>query len=79
MNCLSAIGRTVVLASAATLAVSASPALACSVCGAGTHSSAKAFPGGWLLARAQLALATALNGVQTIGPVVTVGMRYEFE
>jgi hypothetical protein len=40
---------------------------------------AKVFPGGWLLARAQLPFATSLNGIQTIGPVVTVGMRYEFE
>ncbi len=35
------------------------------------------FKGGWLLARAQLPFATKLYGVQTIGPVVTVGMRYE--
>lgn len=40
---------------------------------------AKVFPGGWLLARAQLPFATSLNGIQTIGPVVTVGLRYEFE
>jgi hypothetical protein len=40
---------------------------------------AKVFPGGWLLAKAQLPFATSLNGIQTIGPVVTVGMRYEFE
>jgi hypothetical protein len=26
-----------------------------------------------------LPFATSLNGIQTIGPVVTVGMRYEFE
>ena len=35
------------------------------------------FPGGWLLAKAQLPFATKLNGVQTIGPVVTAGLRYE--
>ena len=35
------------------------------------------FPGGWLLAKAQLPFATQLNGVQTIGPVVTAGLRYE--
>jgi hypothetical protein len=40
---------------------------------------AKVFPGGWLLAKAQLPFATSLNGNQTIGPVVTVGLRYEFE
>jgi hypothetical protein len=40
---------------------------------------AKVFPGGWLLAKAQLPFATALNGIQTIGPVVTGGLRYEFE
>jgi hypothetical protein len=40
---------------------------------------ARVFPGGWLLAKAQLPFATSLNGIQTIGPVVTVGMRYEFE
>jgi hypothetical protein len=40
---------------------------------------AKVFPGGWLLAKAQLPFATKLNGIQTIGPVVTVGLRYEFE
>ena len=40
---------------------------------------AKVFPGGWLLAKAQLPFATSLNGIQTIGPVVTVGLRYEFE
>ena len=40
---------------------------------------AKVFPGGWLLAKAQLPFATALNGIQTIGPVVTAGLRYEFE
>jgi len=40
---------------------------------------ARLFPGGWLLAKAQLPFATSLNGVQTIGPVVTVGLRYEFE
>lgn len=40
---------------------------------------ARVFPGGWLLAKAQLPFATSLNGIQTIGPVVTVGLRYEFE
>jgi hypothetical protein len=40
---------------------------------------ARIFPGGWLLARAQLPIATSLNGIQTIGPVVTAGVRYEFE
>jgi hypothetical protein len=40
---------------------------------------ARIFPGGWLLARAQLPFATSLNGIQTIGPVVTAGLRYEFE
>ncbi len=40
---------------------------------------ARLFPGGWLLAKAQLPFATSLNGIQTIGPVVTVGLRYEFE
>jgi hypothetical protein len=35
------------------------------------------FPGGWLLAKAQLPFATKLNGVQTIGPVITAGLRYE--
>jgi hypothetical protein len=40
---------------------------------------ARVFPGGWLLAKAQLPFATKLNGIQTIGPVVTVGLRYEFE
>jgi hypothetical protein len=38
---------------------------------------AKIFPGGWLLAKAQLPFATKLNGIQTIGPVVTAGLRYE--
>jgi hypothetical protein len=40
---------------------------------------AKVFPGGWLLARAQLPFATSLNGDQAIGPVVTVGLRYELQ
>jgi hypothetical protein len=40
---------------------------------------ARIFPGGWLLAKAQLPFATSLNGIQTIGPVVTAGLRYEFE
>jgi hypothetical protein len=40
---------------------------------------ARIFPGGWLLAKAQLPIATSLNGIQTIGPVVTAGLRYEFE
>jgi hypothetical protein len=40
---------------------------------------ARIFPGGWLLAKAQLPIATALNGTQTVGPVVTVGLRYELE
>ena len=40
---------------------------------------ARVFPGGWLLAKAQLPIATSLNGIQTIGPVVTAGLRYEFE
>ncbi|HVP69234.1 MAG TPA: hypothetical protein VMT17_18440 [Anaeromyxobacteraceae bacterium] len=35
------------------------------------------FKGAWLLARAQLPFATALNGIQTIGPVVTAGLRIE--
>ena len=35
------------------------------------------FPGAWLLARAQLPFATSLNGTQTVGPVVTAGLRYE--
>ncbi len=35
------------------------------------------FPGGWLLAKAQLPFATKLYGEQTIGPVVTAGLRYE--
>jgi len=35
------------------------------------------FPGGWLLAKAQLPFATRLNGVQTIGAVITAGLRYE--
>ena len=35
------------------------------------------FPGGWLLAKAQLPFATRLYGEQTIGPVVTAGLRYE--
>ena len=38
---------------------------------------ANVFPGGWLLAKAQLPFATALNGIQTIGPVVTMGFRFE--
>ena len=37
----------------------------------------RVFKGGWLLARAQLPIATALNGIQTIGPVVTAGLRIE--
>jgi hypothetical protein len=40
---------------------------------------ARIFPGGWLLAKAQLPIATSLNGIQTVGPVVTAGLRYEFE
>jgi hypothetical protein len=40
---------------------------------------AKIFPGGWLLAKAQLPFATKLEGVQKVGPVVTAGIRYEFE
>lgn len=40
---------------------------------------ARVFPGGWFLAKAQLPVATALHGTQTVGPVVTVGLRYEFE
>jgi hypothetical protein len=40
---------------------------------------ASVFPGGWLLARAQLPFATSLEGIQTVGPVVTVGLRYDFE
>ncbi len=40
---------------------------------------AKVFPGGWLLARAQLPFATSLNGDQAIGPVVTFGLRYELQ
>lgn len=38
---------------------------------------ANVFPGGWLFAKAQLPFATSLNGVQTIGPVITAGLRYE--
>lgn len=38
---------------------------------------ANAFPGGWLFAKAQIPFATSLNGVQTIGPVITAGLRYE--
>jgi hypothetical protein len=40
---------------------------------------ARVLPGFWAIARAQLPFATALNGIQTIGPVVTVGLRYELE
>ncbi len=40
---------------------------------------ARVFPGGWLLAKAQLPFATRLNGIQTVGPVVTVGLRYDLE
>ncbi len=40
---------------------------------------ARIFPGGWLVAKAQIPFATALNGVQTVGPVVTVGLRYDLE
>ncbi len=40
---------------------------------------ARIFPGGWLLARAQLPFATALHGIQTVGPVVTAGFRFELE
>lgn len=40
---------------------------------------ARVFPGGWLLAKAQLPFATRLYGIQTIGPVVTVGLRYDLE
>jgi hypothetical protein len=40
---------------------------------------ARVLPGLWALARAQLPFATALNGIQTIGPVVTAGLRYELE
>ena len=32
-----------------------------------------------MLAKAQLPFATHLNGIQTIGAVVTVGLRYELE
>jgi hypothetical protein len=35
------------------------------------------FQGGWLVARAQLPIATKLYGIQTIGPVVTAGFRWE--
>jgi len=35
------------------------------------------FKGGWLIARAQLPFATALYGIQTLGPVVTGGLRYD--
>jgi hypothetical protein len=38
---------------------------------------ANVFPGGWLFAKAQLPFATSLNGVQTIGPVITAGLRCE--
>jgi len=37
----------------------------------------RAFPGGWLYAKAQIPFATQLYGIQTIGPVVTAGLRYE--
>jgi hypothetical protein len=40
---------------------------------------ARIFPGAWVIAKAQLPFATALNGDQTIGPVVTVGLRYEID
>lgn len=36
-----------------------------------------AFKGGWLFAKAQVPFATRLDGIQTIGPVVTAGLRYE--
>lgn len=35
------------------------------------------FSGGWLFARAQLPVYTALLGEQTVGPVFTAGIRYE--
>ena len=37
----------------------------------------RVFEGAWLYARAQLPFATKLHGVQAIGPVVSLGMRYE--
>ncbi len=37
------------------------------------------FRGAWLLAKAQLPIATKLVGEQTIGPVVTVGLRYDLD
>jgi hypothetical protein len=40
---------------------------------------ANVFRGAWLLAKAQLPIATKLVGEQTIGPVVTVGLRYEVD
>ncbi len=40
---------------------------------------ARVLPSTWLVARAQLPFATALNGIQTVGPVFTAGLRYEFE
>jgi hypothetical protein len=40
---------------------------------------ARVLPGFWAIAKAQLPFATALNGIQTIGPVVTLGLRYELE
>ena len=35
------------------------------------------FKGAWLFARAQLPIATKLYGIQSIGPVVTAGLRYD--
>ncbi len=35
------------------------------------------FPGGWLVARAQIPFATALLGVQSVGPVITGGLRWD--
>jgi hypothetical protein len=40
---------------------------------------ARVLPGFWAIAKAQLPFATALYGIQTIGPVVTLGLRYELE
>jgi hypothetical protein len=38
---------------------------------------AQIFPAGWLFVKAQLPFATSLYGDQSIGPVVTAGIRYE--
>jgi hypothetical protein len=38
---------------------------------------AQIFPAGWLFVKAQLPFATSLYGDQSIGPVITAGIRYE--